>query len=102
MKNKIRKLIVKHFALSYSFKLFGTTLTSLRASRVIMPLFILSGILTVANPIWPTIVWYTFISYTLTAIAVWLGFIYFWIWPVKREELDEEQKKQFDMYPYNK
>ena len=91
----MRKLIVKHFALNYTIKIFGIQSTALRASRVIFPTFILGAILTFINPQYPTPTWYTLTAYALMAISVFFGFIYFKISPVKWHELDDAQKWQY-------
>ena len=91
----MRKFIVKHFALNYSTKLFGTTFTALRASRIIFPVFCLAGFLTAINPNWPELTWYTTLAYLLVGIVVYFGFIYFRFYPVKWNELDEYQKFQY-------
>ena len=46
----MRKLLVKHFVLDYFITVFGKQFRAVRASRVIMPIVILCGILNILNP----------------------------------------------------
>jgi hypothetical protein len=95
----MRRLIVKHFALNYTFKVFNTNITSLRASRIIAPLFLITGILVSAfTPEWPTPTLLLWIFYFLDIIALFFGFIYFRFRPIKWEELDKDQKYQYGVY----
>jgi hypothetical protein len=95
----MRKLIVKHFALDYFITIFGKKFNAPRASRVIFPLFLLTGFtLIFFTPDYPEpspILW-TF--YILDLTALFFGFVYFRIWPVKWEELDESQKFQMGTF----
>ena len=95
----MRQLIVKHFALNYTFKVFNINITSLRASRIIAPLFLITGILVAFfTPMWPTPTLLLWLFYLLDAIAVFFGFIYFKFKPVKWDELDKDQKYQYGIF----
>lgn len=93
----MRKFIIRQFALNYTFKLFNRYWTALRASRIIFPLFVISGLL-ITYVGWNAI---TIFFSILTLISLFFGFIYFDFFPIKEEEydiLDEDQKKQYDYY----
>lgn len=92
IKKEFRKLIVKRFALSYIGKNFAT----LRASTIIYPLMVINGSLIAFGD---GLNWYAFVP---LLISFYFGFIYFRIYPVSREELDDSQKLQYDQfYKYN-
>lgn len=86
----MRKFIVKHFALNYTVKFLGYYWTALRASRIIFPLFTISGLL-ITYTGWHIL---TYLLAASTLYALFLGFFYFNIWPVKWHELDDNQKLQ--------
>lgn len=92
---KLRKFIVKHFVLDYMINIFGTYFNAPRASRIIYPLMIITGWFAVTNPDWPNPTLIIWILYGLLATALFLGFVYFRIFPVKWEELDDLQKYQY-------
>jgi hypothetical protein len=89
----LRKFIVKNFVLFYQFQLFGKTITSLRAPRIIAPsifigLFILS---------FTTQFYLHLIIFIYLGLLIWIGFSwgglgYFKLFPVKWHELDFMQK----------
>jgi hypothetical protein len=86
----MRKFLVKHFVLDYYFKLFGVLRNAPRASRIIFPLFVLTGWVHATNP--------SIVSWCLIGLAIaslYLGFLHFRLFPVKWEELDEDQKFQY-------
>jgi hypothetical protein len=94
----MRKWLVKNFVLDYMITLFGETYNAPRASRIIFPIFIITGILVATNPNWPNptiLIWF---MYFVTAISLFFGFIYFRLYPVKWEELDEFQKFQYGFF----
>lgn len=97
----MRKLIVKNFALDYMFNFFGTTYNAPRASRIIFPLFFITGLLNAFNEDWPNPTFLIWVIYLLDAIAVFFGFIYFHIYPVRWEELDNFQKFQFGLFKFD-
>lgn len=89
----MRRLIVKLFALYYSFKIFKTTVSMPRASTIIYPLFLITGIvLAFFTPDYPRPTLLLWFLYFLDAVAVFFGFVYFRIKPIKWEELDDKQK----------
>lgn len=91
----MRKFLVKHFVLDYSISLFGRKYHAVRASRIIAPLFMITGILvSFFTPDWPTPTLMLWFLYLLDLIALFFGFVYFRIKPAKWEELDKNQKKQ--------
>lgn len=90
----IRKWIVKNFVLGTFVTVFGRTLHTLRAPRVIFPLFALTGIVMSAD--W-AIQWYDAILLGLIALSFWIGFpmfkwSYFRLFPIEYDELDDMQK----------
>lgn len=92
----MRKLIVKYFALDYNYNFFGNKMNGPRAGAVILPLFILTGLTSCfLTPDWPDPSFILWILYLLDVIALFLGFIYFHIKPIRWEELDESQKFQY-------
>ena len=92
----MRKLILNLFALSYRAKIFGTLIPQLRASVIIFPLFLLMMISFFINSMI-----LKFISIPLLIVAVFYGFVYFRIFPIKEEDLkylDKSQLNQYNMY----
>lgn len=94
----MRKIIVRTCALYYEFKLFKWYANIPRISTIMFPSLLFAGI-SHANE-W-TIPLYIFLG--IFGIATWIGFSwlgigYFELWPVKREELTEQQKKQYDIF----
>lgn len=51
---KIRNWLVRNFVLDYMFTIFGKTFNAPRASRIIFPLFVITGFFVATNPDWPT------------------------------------------------
>lgn len=94
----MRKLLVKHFVLDYMCNLFGWRFNAPRASRIIMPLMIITGWFSVTNPNWPTPTLFVWILYVLLFLSLFFGFIYFRIYPAKWEELDDLQKYQYGIF----
>jgi len=98
--SKIRKWIVRNFVLGTWIKAFGKTWHTLRAPRVLFPLFVFVGMFITMDPNYPILQWYDFILLGLLAVGVWIGFnffswSYFGLYPVKYEEMDDEQKHDF-------
>lgn len=96
---KLRKFIIRQFALNYTIKLFNRYWTALRVSRYIMPCFIITGLSFVYNDS----NWNAFSVFfgLLTLIFLFFGFLYFEFYPIKQNEynlLDEDQKRQWDFY----
>lgn len=91
----MRKFLVKNFVLDYRIKLFGSCYNAPRASRIIFPLFVVTGMTNALNENFPTPTTFIWIMYSLTALALFFGFIYFSYFPVKFSELDSYQKLQY-------
>lgn len=98
MKKKFREIIVHLFALSYLVKIGNLKFTFVRAANMITPCFMLCGIALIKNPNYPVMDMFTIISLILCFIMLFFGFVYFKFYPVKREELDTEQKFFYDEY----
>ncbi len=94
----MRSFLVKHFALDYTFTVFGWTYNAPRASRIIYPLMVLTGFVAVLNPDYPTPNLLLWILYGLLSIALFFGFVYFRFYPVQWHELDMFQKYQYGIY----
>lgn len=91
----MRKFLVKNFVLDYFFHLFGKRYNAVRASRIIVPLFLLTGLTIIFfSPDWPTPSILLWVLYFLDILALFFGFVYFKIKPAKWEELDTLQKLQ--------
>lgn len=91
----MRKFLVKHFVLDYFINIFGWKTNAVRASRIIFPLFVITGIVVAFfTPDWPTPTSLLWFLYLLDVIAIFFGFVYFRLKPAKWEELDENQKLQ--------
>jgi hypothetical protein len=96
----MRKFLVRNFVLDYRVKLFGKYYNSPRASRIIFPLFVITGIANILNDDFPTptpLIWFL---YFLVALALFFGFVYFRFRPVKFNELDDFQKLQYGYAPF--
>lgn len=98
----MRKYLINNFALYHRYKfLWLIKGSSLRAPRIIFPLFVISGLVTYLNPVWPDIIWWCWLAYVPTLISLYFGFIYFEFYPIKNKDwdlLDEEQKYDFGWY----
>lgn len=85
----MRDWIVKHMALSYDSKVFGTTFRHLRAVNVLMPLFVIAGLI---NLFTVGFGW----GDALAFVPFLVGFIYVsFFLKVEYDELDWEQKLQY-------
>lgn len=91
----MRKWLVKNFVLDYTINILGKTYNAPRASRIIFPAFVITGIANILNDNWPTPTMFVWVMYLLTASALFFGFVYFRFFPVKWGELDEFQKFQY-------
>lgn len=89
----MRKLILNLFALNYRVKIFGNLINQLRASTIIFPLFLLMMISFIVNSMI-----LKFISIPLLIIAVFYGFVYFIIFPIKENDLKYLDKSQLNQY----
>jgi hypothetical protein len=94
----MRQLLVKLFVLDYKFRLFNLTYNAPRASRIIYPVMVITGLQVALNPNYPTPDIYLWISYFVTALALFFGFVYFKIKPAKWVELDNDQKRQYGYF----
>ncbi len=97
---KLRKLIIKHFVLDYTISIFGKTYSAPRASRIIFPVFVVTGYFVATNPNYPTPSFLIWVLYFLTALVLYFGFVYFRFFPVKFSELDDKQKLQYGHFAY--
>jgi hypothetical protein len=97
----IRKFLVQNYELSTHVRIFGKTIITLRAGRIIYPLFILIGVIIIGNPLTYTFFWYHIPAYIFLALTIYFGFIHFRLFPYTWEELDTEQR-YFWMMAYNK
>jgi len=98
----MRKWLVKNFVLDYMFTIFNTTFNAPRASRIISPIFVLTGLLVSTNPDWPTPTPLIWVMYFLCVVVLFFGFVYFKIKPAQWDELDEFQKFQYGSFKQNK
>ena len=98
----MRHWLVKNFVLDYELNLFGKQYNAPRASRIIFPLFVITGILNCLNDDWPTPTILISIFYLLTTISLYFGFMHFKIFPVTWIELDDLQKYQYGMVKSDK
>lgn len=94
----MRKLLIKHFVLDYMFTIFGTTFNAPRASRIIFPVFVVTGFFCATNDDYPTPYLGLWILYAITAIVLYFGFVHFRFFKVKYKELDEFQKFQYGLH----
>jgi hypothetical protein len=97
----MRNFLVKNFVLDYKFTIFGTTFNAPRASRIIFPIFMLTGWLCASNPNYPTPDITLWVMYIMTAVSLYFGFIHFRIYKVTFSELDEFQKYQYGIFKPN-
>lgn len=99
--SKIRKWIVRNFELGTWVKAFGKSWVTLRAPRVIVPVFVFSALFIMGtDPTDYTIHWWGYILLGLILLSFWLGFNffnigYFGLFPYTYDELDDEQKHLF-------
>jgi len=91
----MRKFLVKNFVLDYRVKLFGRQYNAPRASRIIFPIFVVTGLANAYNVNFPTPTAFIWFMYLLVAVSLFFGFVYFQIRPVKFSELDNFQKLQY-------
>ena len=73
----MREFIVKQFEFSTHVRLFGKTFVTLRASRILFPLFVLCGIVIVGDPTTYTFYWFHVPAYLLLGLGIWFGFNFF-------------------------
>ncbi|GIZ15272.1 hypothetical protein [Capnocytophaga catalasegens] len=91
----MRKQVIKFFSLDYIVFMFGRQIRWTRSANIIFPLMVLSGALTIAqSPL-------RFVSLGLLAIALFLGFGYFLLLPLRQADydyFDEVQKYIWDFH----
>lgn len=87
-------MITKLFVGYYYFQGLGYYHNIPRAATIIMPLMILTGGISAYLNIYPYENTITTILLVLTFIAIYFGFIHFWIFPAKWENMDNSQKIQ--------
>lgn len=93
----MRRLIVKYFALYYRFKISSKTYKVVRASIPTTISFIILGLF-ISDSDYPKFSGNDWIGLGVLGLNLFLTLVYFRLKPVKREELDETQKKDFDLY----
>ena len=96
----IRKWIVRNFVLGTWVKIGKVKFHTLRAPRVIVPIFVVTGLTIVTDPNYPAIQWFDIVLLTILLTSLWIGFnlfkiSYFSLWPAKIEEMDNEQKHDY-------
>ena len=94
----MKKFLIKHFVLDYTIKILGWRSNAPRASRIIYPLVVLSGWISVTNPDCPTPTPLIWTLYSLLSISLYFGFIHFRYFPPQWEELDDFQKFQYGVF----
>jgi hypothetical protein len=75
----------------------------LRAARILWPASFATSIISYftwvkGDFVEPVYVWYDYVVFVIFAILLFLGFGYFSFFPVRPEELDKEQKEDWDKY----
>ena len=97
----IRNWLVRNFVLGTWIKVFGKKMHTLRAPRVLWPMFIFGALIIMGTEPWNySFEWWNSIIYFIWAVGIWLGFdffswSYFKLHTVKYKELDDEQKYDF-------
>lgn len=94
----MRKQIIKFFAIDYKVFIFGRLVSWTRSANIIFPLFLLCGLLTISD----NIAAYCLlpIAYSLLAIAVFFGFLYFHLKPLTDSDYDYFDQVQRFMWDY--
>lgn len=86
--------MTKLFVGDYRFYALGLFHSFPRAAVIIMPLMIITGGLSAYWDIYPYENNITLVSLILLAWAIYMGFIHYWIFPAKWENMDDSQKIQ--------
>ena len=97
----MRKFLVRNIELSTHITLFGKTFVTLRAPRILFPLFVLCGIVIVGDPATYTFYWYHVPAYLALLGGIWMGFFHYRFFPYSWADLDFEQQ-YFYMLFYRK
>lgn len=93
----MRKTIIKFFALDYKIFIFGRVVSFTRSANVIFPLVVFNGLLAVKENVPLELSLFAFV---LLALALFFGFIYFDIKPLKEIDykyFDDVQKFTWDV-----
>ncbi|GIJ96563.1 hypothetical protein CAPN001_11320 [Capnocytophaga stomatis] len=93
----MRKFIIQFFALDYAVFMFNRRVTWTRSANVIFPLMTLNGLLALKENVPLELSLFAFI---LLALAIFFGFIYFDIKPLKDSDydyFDDVQKFTWDV-----
>ncbi len=98
----MRNWLVKNFVLDYMVSIFGKTYNAPRASRIIYPVFLITGISNLFNDNWPTPNLFIWFMYLITLVVLFFGFVYFRFFPVRWDELDNFQKLQYGSFKNDK
>lgn len=86
--------MTKLFVGDYKFKALGLYHSLPRAATIIMPLMILTGSFLAITDTYPYETTTGVVLLSLTLIAIYFGFIHFWIFPAKWDNMDNSQKIQ--------
>ncbi|GIM52022.1 hypothetical protein CAPN004_10520 [Capnocytophaga cynodegmi] len=93
----MRKAIIKFFALDYKIFIFGRVVSFTRSANVIFPLVVFNGLLAVKENVPLELSLFAFI---LLALAMFFGFIYFDIKPLKDSDYDYFDEVQKSIWDY--
>lgn len=94
----MRKYIIKFFALDYKVFIFGRLVSWTRSANVIFPLFLLCGLLQTSDSL---VAYYLLpIALCLLIFAVFFGFLYFDLKPLKETDYDYFDEVQKFMWDY--
>lgn len=91
----MRYYIIKYFALSHACRVFGKTITFVRAANIIFPIFLLNGLYAILTDSYAFDSFFGILFFIILLIALFFGFVYFRIYPVSYEELEDYQQKWF-------
>lgn len=93
----MREWLIRNFVLGTWVRAFGRNWHTLRAPRIIVPVFVTLGLVIITDPAYPAFQWWDVLIMIVFAIMFDLGFTffrfsYFAKYPVRYEELNDEQK----------
>lgn len=91
----MRKLIIRLFALEYIASVNGIVLNWTRASNVIFPLMCINGAYIVLTDSFPFDTPVGIVLFSILVIALFFGFGYFNIKPLKEDEIDDPEMAYF-------
>lgn len=95
----MRKQIIKFFSLDYKVFIFGRLVSFTRSANIIFPLFLLSGFLTFSENTMAYSL--RLFAYCLLAFALFFGFVYFRINPLKQADYDYFDEVQRFMWDFH-